>query len=283
MNLPLEVRRQIYQVLVSNMCKDRVNTNGMNCVNLSVWLPEKKPTNYADYPPKPEGVEDTILKKFRLRHRDFNSPKRAKHSGRNYNYDLSTGFGSSFQVRDDIRNLSNVNSIIRKELAEVAFARTSINLCNVNATVFGYMLSDRPALWVGIKYLRLGLSFLGSNPSLSEFEQPANFLEMLNLSSTILRLEHLQVTFRINEQTLDLFVRKDTQTTWISALRKVPVAHSFELIFNPLPRNEDDEDKINSLRIRYERLVKEKIFPDSLRPKSLDSMTEVERYMATRV
>lgn len=269
MDLPREVRNEIYKAVVRSVTigssKDP-RFPEFDGLMLDIY-PTKKTKHWsADYPELPSDLD---------------------HTSRDYKYDISTSCSASIKDLNTLRNLSNINSIIRKELAEVTWARSAIHFDNMSILAFEIFLMDRPAIWPGIKKLHLDLSFFKFPNDDSEFPIPNRFVEICELASNLLQLESLDMEITIQEDDVVAFFETDEKPGWVEGVRKLPVKSQFNLLLYTVPNEYEDNGMKQHLELqkKYQQRLKEEICPDSLRPKvkPFDEMTEVERYMANRL
>lgn len=290
MDLPREIRNYIYKAALSPLC----TVKDFDGVTLSIMGPCKKPHWPPDYPGLPDGPESAEQQAVRRSFKPTHYTLRDAHPGRQYNYDIYPSFPSEDSSKDEkdswdepadeIRSLSNTNSIIRKELAEVLWSRTSICLdAAASISRLEMLLIDRPAICAGIKALSFELDFGPCSNPLHK-----RFLQICRRIGGLLQLESLEVEIVLLEPDIESFFQIDKKPVWAEGIRALTVTRSFKLTLNAFPDDSSDEEWQNEkdrLVGQYERLMEDEIRPDSLRPKEkpLDKMTDVERYMATRL
>lgn len=208
-----------------------------------------------------------------------------KHPTREYNYDLSPRRASETEA-EDILNLSNTNSIVRQELAEVFWARVSIDLRESPMKYFDQLLFDRPAVWNGIKELSFSLEFDGD-----ERLPDKSFVKSCQRAAAMVDLDTLIFEITIHEIRMDGYLKKSTKPSWIEAMRGLKVSKEFRLDLKPVPDfdpyadEEEWEENMDKVVEEYQPKMEDLLRPYSLlaKAKPLSDMDEVETYMATRL
>jgi len=218
-----------------------------------------------------------------------------QHPGRTSNYFLYPTSSSTIQERETIRNLSNTNSVVRNELAEIVWTRSTIDLSDCNSTVaeLEQLLDDRPAIWFRIKRFSFDIHEPGWNVT-PRVPEPVEFLKICGRISSKLRLEQLELHLIINEGEMRSFctlwsewtsagrITDDVLPIWkrnfgFIAVRGFIVTKNFILHLNPVDDFPDFANRSSPERVRIledkrrahlkecETVIRNAILPDSLR------------------
>lgn len=167
------------------------------------------------------------------------------------------------------------------------------------------VLHDRPALWTGIKEL----SFLHHFQRYEDvYESPLNMgpskKDTCGQIAKFMELKKLEWNVIFEPSLLQYFLRDHEKLLWVSDIRRLRVTRSFHVKLHIIPSiypavlgrqpvtvlAGDVVERIpgetkKEYQQRCTQRLEDALRPNSLRLKenSLDEMTEMERYMATRL
>lgn len=296
MDLPPEIRDHIYKAFLTpfmapfKMLREYYARRNRRATQFDGIMLSISSSRYTPrHPLKPDNVLSKRLEERGMRR---GPEARRKHPSRQYNYivhatmkQVRRGF-CIFETRD-LLNLSNTNSVVRKELAEVFWARTCICLDEFHLTRFEQFLRDRPAIWGGIKELEYTMTFERKTPEDLESEYVSaptkQFFKICQRIAGMVQLETLRLKVIIPDDQLLSLLKDSATPSWVLAIRCLNVVKEFTLDLEPQPSDalswNDLEIKMTNLRTRYQQMMEEKLRPYSLRKevKPLSEMNEVEK------
>ncbi|EPE26140.1 hypothetical protein GLAREA_02052 [Glarea lozoyensis ATCC 20868] len=194
-----------------------------------------------------------------------------------------------------LRQMSNVNCLFRKELAQVFWGRTSIRLLDFRSTrrIFFYMeklLLERPAICSGIKKLILHLS------DNEESEMPGKAIDLDKFShqfgslSSLVHLEDLDLSISIHEIRVKALCTVEGKYKNLRVIRDLKVSNHFRLtmriqaIFDAVRPDgywgyNNRESRRRELENAYQPILRKRILPNSLR---VTPLTEEQKYLKAR-
>jgi len=127
----------------------------------------------------------------------------------------------------------------------------------------------------------------------NEFEEdgpPAgNFLKVCLSISRMVRLEKLELELSMRERQVNDIFRSSETPLWIMGIQSPSISKEFKLSLSVEPTEEvnwNDPESVEEWEVverEYERTMKNMLCPCSLRSRPLDQMTDIERYMTTRL
>jgi hypothetical protein len=188
-----------------------------------------------------------------------------------------------------IRQASNVNTLFRKELADVFWTHTMIIIGDKNANTrqFVPFLEERPAIHKSIKVLEFDFNFeSGAAPWTNEEE-----FEVWLTGLSALTLGHLYICFNIDGEEMTEFGTGGGRFSYLRQLSTLRVMKSFEVYcyidtrktFHDIDFNRysDRVSYREDLWDKWKPEVLEWMMPDTLRQTLPQS--EMEKYLSARL
>jgi len=178
-----------------------------------------------------------------------------------------------------IRNLSNVNTQVRKDLGDAFWSIVSVDCQDVrHIKALEHFINDRPAACHAIKRLTLGVG---------EFINP--LLPTLPQLCSKLQLEEFQLTLYVDKATLmDLLDGRGKAGWLVEVFRHIPVFKSFHL--NLIINHSNDNafemyskqwlEEKHTLKKQHSPTIKALLLPNTLR--ALPVLSAQDQYLLSR-
>lgn len=166
------------------------------------------------------------------------------------------------------RQASNVSAMFRKDLGDVFWAKTYLNVkCAGSLGLIRPFLSDRPAALKGIKHLALDIK-LFSPETFTEFRK-------LQVMSKTMKLDNFLLCINAHEQDMGGVRSGQAMFEPLTFVRKIPASDYFGVCLFTWGKLSDDR------RLEWIAAIKGWLMPDTLREPRLQM--EVEKYLASRL
>lgn len=228
----------------------------------------------------------------------------ARHPNRGFKYDMRANprlkptqeKRPSYRWMDwhmikQLRDMSNVSTLFRDEVAKVVFARTSVTIDMEACDALVDFLKDRPAVLPGIQSLSLFIVI----EEMNDANREEKFGEFCTIISQSLELEH--VTLFISTWDLEIFEKPegDNLLACVEALDILNVSRNLAVSIDVEPPmymhyivdEVERSDVWEKFRIaseelveKWEPIIQDLAFPNTLRPSTPE--TEEMRYLQER-
>ncbi|KAL2065169.1 hypothetical protein VTL71DRAFT_4310 [Oculimacula yallundae] len=280
--LPLEIRREVYHLLVGGLLRYNEET-AEECITLQFDMEES--SEEQDNGSDKHLVHDTVYEE------NCTVGNSMQHPTRSFDYHMTIDVrrhveppwccsGFDWLLLRFIRHLSHVSLTMRQELGDVIWARSSIHWDITDSESWNNfwfipkLLVERPAICRGLQSLVVGINA-------EDFEVRTDsyrlFPKWCDEIDGFLNLKHLHLNFWVGiDYALALVQGADTLST-LSECRRLKVSESFSVsLFVIDPDNLDarldmanGDDfltrKIEERDAEYTRLLEARLMPDTLR------------------